>query len=576
MSQAPDTPPTQRQQALEAHRPTVDDALALARVGLPIVPLKPSTKEPRFRDWQKLYNTDPTVIAGWWRQCPGANIGYVIPRGVLVIDVDPRNGGLVGWKNLLAQHGDLPTTRRVWTGRQDGGFHLYFTVAADVEIPDATDIDMGVQALGHRHLVVLPPSLHPDTGQAYAWDAAHNLFTMPTPAPAPDWLRALTLETAQRHAPKKKLGDARATSEASSCATPSGERDGEGATTRMGKETGSPSTESTKVPQDVTPPPGTLVDGPGKHLRALACDPKNLPALLKACGLPSTLDVGHTTRCPFHDDAHPSASLLGPNAEKKRRSYGLYCHASACKRYYSLLDIFKARESAGLLSIHTELDSTGQPHDHSVLYLQWLTHMLEKAGIIHLYELGAPSLPPNASEVEKAVWSIALHTRRLRAATRKASEAFALSWRYVKDCLGRACEWTQYQIQQAKCRLIARGSLERDHVDAKTGITYWRIGSKALRRAMRDTPVLPTERANVESVEATPVIEPVVHTGHAWSAVAPSTVRSCPLAADDPDHDETACVLWQAWLKTEAKKRLYGSPPLVELPPVDWEAFYAP
>jgi len=190
--------------------------------------------------------------------------------------------------------------------------------------------------------------------------------------------------------------------------------------------------------------------------------------------------------------------------------------------------------------------------------------MLEKAGIIHLCELGAPSLPPNAPEVDKDVWRVALHTRRLRSATRKASEAFGLSWRYILDCLGHTCEWSQFAIQQAKCRLIARGALERDHTDDKTGITYWRIGSKALRRARITAPVFPTERANLASVQDTPVPEPVVHTGHAWSAMAPPTTRVCPLA-DEPGHDETTCVLWQAWLRSQEKKRLFGSPPLKEL-----------
>lgn len=556
--------------------PTVDDALTLARYGLPIIPLKPSTKAPRYRDWQKLYSTNQTVIEHWWRQCPGANVGYVIQRGMLVIDVDPRNGGLVGWNNCLAQHGDLPATWCVWSGRHDGGFHLYFTLAEDVEIPEATGLDQGVQILGPRHLVVLPPSLHPNTGQAYTWNETSNPFTMPTPTPAPAWLIALTLETATRHAPKKKLGDAPALTAATTGAQPQ---------ERRGSERGKPpgecyAGESTKVPRPVPPPPGTLVDsvqteipqqGPGKHLVDLACNHKHLPALLEVCGLPSTLEVGHTTWCPFHDDQHPSASLLGPTAE--RHSYGLYCHASACKRYYSLLDIFKARTSANLLSIHTETDSTGTKHDHTALRLQWLTRMLEAAGILHLYELGCPSLPPNAPAYVRDVWETFLHVRRIRSATRKASDPMPCSWRFIKDWIGPTCDGSQHLLQKAKSWLIARGLWHADHEEK--GMTFWRIGSKALRRTRRDAPVLKTERENVADVEATPVPEPVAHTGHAWSAAAPAPARVCPLA-EEPGHEESTCILWQAWLRTEAKKRLYGSPPLKELHTVDWEALYAP
>src|SRR5207245_962277 len=71
--------------------------------------------------------------------------------------------------------------------------------------PYFTSIEMGVEILGHLHLVVLPPSLHPDTGKLYTWDPAYNPFTMPAPAMAPDWLLHLVLDV---HA-KKSSGRAR-------------------------------------------------------------------------------------------------------------------------------------------------------------------------------------------------------------------------------------------------------------------------------------------------------------------------------------------------------------------------------
>src|SRR5262245_48361369 len=105
--------------------PTIDDVLPLARQGLPIIPLAPGTKQPPrgFTDWKAQATTDPATLTAWWQEWPDANIGHVIPPGRLVVDIDPRNGGLVGWKNLLARHGDLPPTWRVWSGRQDQGFH---------------------------------------------------------------------------------------------------------------------------------------------------------------------------------------------------------------------------------------------------------------------------------------------------------------------------------------------------------------------------------------------------------------------------------------------------------------------
>jgi hypothetical protein len=199
--------------------------------------------------------------------------------------------------------------------------------------------------------------------------------------------------------------------------------------------------------------------------------------------------------------------------------------------------------------------------------------MLETAGIIHLYELGCPTLPPNAPEDLQTLWrKVILHVRCIRSATRNASEPFPLSWRFIKDWMGPACEWGQYHIQKLKSWLIARGVLHFDHEEK--GISYWRIGSKALRRGRGDAPILKTESENVADVEATPVPVPVAHTGHAWSAVAPARARVCPLAADDPDHDEATCRLWQVYLRIE-ERRVSGSPPLVELPRFGGEATHA-
>lgn len=51
-------------------------------------------------------------------------IGAPVPEALLVIDVDPRNGGKLAELQLLT--GRLPTTLTVWSGRNDGGRHLYF------------------------------------------------------------------------------------------------------------------------------------------------------------------------------------------------------------------------------------------------------------------------------------------------------------------------------------------------------------------------------------------------------------------------------------------------------------------
>ena len=56
---------------------------------------------------------------------PDALIGCRIPEDVVVLDIDPRHDGLDTWDTIVAGH-DLPVTRCHASGRNDGGFHIWF------------------------------------------------------------------------------------------------------------------------------------------------------------------------------------------------------------------------------------------------------------------------------------------------------------------------------------------------------------------------------------------------------------------------------------------------------------------
>ncbi len=68
--------------------------------------------------------TDPDKIKLWWTKWPYAMIGARVPASCLVLDVDPRNAGDLNVLTTLV--GELPETLTVWSGRNDGGRHLYF------------------------------------------------------------------------------------------------------------------------------------------------------------------------------------------------------------------------------------------------------------------------------------------------------------------------------------------------------------------------------------------------------------------------------------------------------------------
>jgi hypothetical protein len=114
--------------------------------------------------------TDHEQISSWWSKWPRALIGAPVPDSLIVIDIDPRNGG-----SLEALTGPLPQTLTVWSGRNDGGRHLYFrrrpgTFTA-TPLPDGIDLKV-------NGYCIMPPSLHPATKQPYTWEL-HDFAPLP-------------------------------------------------------------------------------------------------------------------------------------------------------------------------------------------------------------------------------------------------------------------------------------------------------------------------------------------------------------------------------------------------------------
>lgn len=144
----------------------LEHALAYAADGLAVFPLVPRTKRPATAHGKDDATTDPATIRAWWTATPDANIAARPPEGVIVLDVDPRNGG------TLDALGDLPTTYRVRTG--GGGWHVWCWLPDGLEdrvvgkLAGADGIDLKTNA-GY---LVMPPSIHPDGGRYVLEDNA--------------------------------------------------------------------------------------------------------------------------------------------------------------------------------------------------------------------------------------------------------------------------------------------------------------------------------------------------------------------------------------------------------------------
>ena len=135
-------------------------------------------KHPRIPGGHNNATIDPNQIDLWWRRWPNANVGIATGDGLLVLDVDPRNGGN-GSLADLEQEFDLPSTRTVRTG--SGGQHFYFEVTEEVR--GASSVRAGIDIKAEGGYVVAPPSLHPE-GE-YAVESELD------PVRAPTWLTGL-------------------------------------------------------------------------------------------------------------------------------------------------------------------------------------------------------------------------------------------------------------------------------------------------------------------------------------------------------------------------------------------------
>ncbi len=139
--------------------PYVDAAYAYSGLGWALVPC--DGKAPRGRDWQRTQPVEPDLAAGKWSQWGEHwNLGIVLgPSGLAVLDVD-RDDAEEAVVELL---GSLPATPTVRTG--SGRLHVYYRDPGGLEKRARDGFELRVGA----HQVIAPPSVHPDTGTAYAW-----------------------------------------------------------------------------------------------------------------------------------------------------------------------------------------------------------------------------------------------------------------------------------------------------------------------------------------------------------------------------------------------------------------------
>jgi len=149
-------------------------------------------KHPIARHGVREATTDEGTIRSWWDRWPWANVGVATGADsrIVVIDVDPANGGTHSLTNLQALMGNLPDTLTARTG--GGGLHLVYRHPGGQirntagRLPGVDDPLPGIDLRGDGGYIVAPPSRH-RSGACYTW-----LDPTAAVSQTPGWLRAAT------------------------------------------------------------------------------------------------------------------------------------------------------------------------------------------------------------------------------------------------------------------------------------------------------------------------------------------------------------------------------------------------
>ncbi len=170
-----------------------DSAVAYAARGWRVLPLHGITpqggctcgrrtctspgKHPRTQHGVKDATCSLYIIETWWDMWPDSNIGIAAGQGsgLVVIDIDPRNGGVGSAKALAEKHGNFPHTLVARTG--GGGLHHMFSYPTNTSISKRVLAD-GVDLVSDGGYVVVPPSRH-FSGDVYRWQSGRSPVRVP-------------------------------------------------------------------------------------------------------------------------------------------------------------------------------------------------------------------------------------------------------------------------------------------------------------------------------------------------------------------------------------------------------------
>lgn len=158
--------------------------LELAELGFRIHPLLAGGKKPVVVAWPLEATTDSEIISRWYRVDPERNWGIATGRGLLVIDIDVKNGdGEQSWEDFTSDR-KIPKTVEATT--PTGGRHIFFKYPEDKMIGNSVGtLAKNIDVRADGGYVAAVPTIT-KVGK-YAWVEGKSPKETLV-APAPKWL----------------------------------------------------------------------------------------------------------------------------------------------------------------------------------------------------------------------------------------------------------------------------------------------------------------------------------------------------------------------------------------------------
>jgi len=166
----------------------IKQALEYASWGWHVLPVVKNGKNPATLHGVNDATTEPITINRWWTATPDFNIGIAAGRksGIIVFDIDPRNGGDQSFEVWLEQHGgEFPETQHQLTA--GGGHHFIFKYDERLK---SCKVAEGIDLLCDGRYFLASPSKIGD--RCYEWELSSDPETGIEPKPMPEcWIETI-------------------------------------------------------------------------------------------------------------------------------------------------------------------------------------------------------------------------------------------------------------------------------------------------------------------------------------------------------------------------------------------------